>query len=111
MESNSSDYAVIDAGRWTAVRRRRWFFWALVVVYLPAIATVLHFTDSINVAVILFLIWAILLIIAVSLVATAKCPACGNNFNMRNGSLSFSTRCRHCGLLVRGEPASETRAG
>lgn len=111
VEKDSCDNAVIDAGRWTGIRRRRWFFWTLVVVYMPAIATALHFTESTNVAIILFLAWAVLLIIAVSLVATAKCPACGNNFNMRNGSLSFSTRCRHCGLLVRGEAGSEPTGG
>ncbi|HJV35261.1 hypothetical protein [Geomonas sp.] len=107
MNSKSSENAVMDAARWTGVRRRRWFFWGLVVVYMPAIATALHFTESMQVAGILFLSWAILLIIAVCLVATAKCPACANNFYMRNGSLSFSARCRHCGLVVRGEPGRE----
>lgn len=106
MEYGTGEGAVIDVARWAGIRRRRWFFWSLVLGYMPVVATVLHFTESNKLAAVFFVAWALLLVIAVSLVAIAKCPACGNNFSMRNGSLSFSARCRHCGLHVQGEPAA-----
>jgi uncharacterized membrane protein YdjX (TVP38/TMEM64 family) len=86
----------------TTIRRRRWFVWTTMLLYLPGTAIILELTDSWGTIGIFFSIWAVLLIVAVSLLAGAKCPRCGNSFHMANSTLSFFARCRHCGLHVGG---------
>jgi len=91
------------------IRKRRLFLWGVILVYLPAALTTLQWTQSYTLIGILFLAWLASLCIAVALVACAKCPACGNNFHMRNSALSFLPRCCHCGVGARA--ASPVRPG
>jgi multidrug transporter EmrE-like cation transporter len=92
-----STYAAMLA----TIRRRRWYFWGLVLVYLPITITILKLTQSTMATGIAFGIWVAFLCIAVALMACAKCPACNNSFHMRNGTLSFSRNCCHCGINYR----------
>ena len=83
------------------IRKRRWFLWALLLVYIPASVTTLQFTQSNKSIGLLFLLWLIALCVSVTLLACCKCPRCGNSFHMRNSGLSFSRKCSHCGLHIR----------
>jgi hypothetical protein len=85
------------------IRRRRWYLWGLILIYMPASVTTLQLTQSYTSTGILVFIWFIVLCIAVTLAAVAKCPRCGNTFHMRNSTLSFYRKCRHCGLQISGD--------
>jgi hypothetical protein len=80
------------------IRRRRWYFWCLILFYMPAAVMALQLTQSYKTVGIVFVIWLILLCIVVALVASAECPRCGNTFHMRNSTLSYGRKCRHCEL-------------
>lgn len=85
------------------IRRRRWFLWGMILIYIPTSVTTLQLTQSYKLLSFMFLIWLILLCIAVTLMACSKCPRCGNSFHMRNSTLSFSQKCCHCRLHISGE--------
>jgi hypothetical protein len=85
------------------IRRRRWYLWGLILIYTPATVATLQLTQSYRMTGIVFLIWFILLFIVATLAASSKCPRCGNNFHMRNSTLSFFRKCRHCGLHICGD--------
>ena len=93
---NPSTYGTMLA----MIRKRRWFLWGLILIYIPASVTTLQWTQSYKTIGGLFLIWLIMLCIAVGLMACSKCPRCGNNFHMRNSTLSFLRKCSHCGLHI-----------
>ena len=97
----SGDDPTTDGAMLTIIRRRRWYLWGLILIYIPAALTTLQFTQSYRLIGILFSIWLILLCTAVTLVACAKCPSCGNRFHMRDSSLSFLRKCSHCGLHIK----------
>ncbi|HEY3309136.1 MAG TPA: hypothetical protein VGJ93_11830 [Desulfuromonadaceae bacterium] len=80
------------------IRRRRWYFWLIIMVYLPATWSTLAYSHSYRITGIVFAIWFVLLCVIIVLLATAKCPSCGKYFHMRNASLSIYRSCRHCGL-------------
>jgi hypothetical protein len=80
------------------IRRRRWYLWGLILIYMPVSVKTLQATQSYKATGIVFLVWFVLLCIAVTLTAIAKCPGCGNSFHMRNSTLAYSRKCRHCGL-------------
>ena len=82
------------------IRRRRWYLWGLILFYMPVAVTTLQLTQSYKAVGIVFMVWIILLCLVVTLTATAKCPQCGNSFHMRNSTLSYFRKCRHCGLHV-----------
>jgi len=80
------------------IRRRRWYLWGLILIYMPASVSTLQLTQSYTATGIVVLIWIVLLCIVVTLTAIAKCPRCGNNFHMRNSTLTYHRKCRYCGL-------------
>jgi hypothetical protein len=85
------------------IRRRRWFLWGIISIYIPASAAMLQSALPNRGLVGVFSAWFILLCLAVTLLACSKCPRCGNNFHMRNSTLSFFRNCCHCGLHIGGE--------
>ncbi|MCM0080851.1 hypothetical protein L4X63_04525 [Geomonas sp. Red32] len=84
------------------IRRRRWYLWGLILLYLPVTMTILRLTESVKVTGAFFGIWVVLLCVAMALYACCKCPGCGKTFHMKNSTLSFSRKCRHCGLDISG---------
>lgn len=95
------EYAVdpkTHAAMLAVIRRRKWYLWGLILVYLPATYTSLKVTQSFSTTCAVFGVWFVLLCAAVTLMALSKCPRCGQTFHMRNSTLSFSGKCRHCGL-------------
>ncbi len=80
------------------IRRRRWFFWIIIMAYLPAMLIALQSSQPNQAIGIVFLVWILFLIVAVSLLALVRCPQCGNCFHM-NGFLFRPVRkCFHCKL-------------
>lgn len=90
------------------IRRRRWYLWGVIMVYMPVSVLTLQVTQSYKATAVVLLIWIIVLCIAVTLTAIAPCPRCGNSFHMRNATLSYFRKCRHCGLHL---CADKQRAG
>lgn len=93
---NPSEYGPMLA----VIRRRRWYLWGLIIIYMPIAVATLQFTQSIRTIGAAFGAWVILLCVAVALMAAALCPRCGKNFHMRHSTLGFSRKCRHCGLSL-----------
>ena len=82
------------------IRRRRWYLWGLILIYMPVSVMTLQLTQSYKTTGIVCMIWFILLCIVVTLTAISKCPRCSNSFHMRNSTLSYFRKCRHCGLHI-----------
>lgn len=89
------------------VRRRRLYLWGLILIYMPVALSTLQLSQSFKVTGIVLIFWLILLCIVVTLTAIAKCPRCGNNFHMRNSTLSYRRKCRYCGLHLCADKLSE----
>ncbi len=98
MEHDTSSSPIAYKPLLAVIRRRRWYLWALIIVYMPASVLTLQLTQSYKATGLVLLIWLILLCTVVTLTAIAKCPRCGDNFHMRNSTLSYFRKCRHCGL-------------
>jgi hypothetical protein len=96
MEPSDTENNFIDPMLLSTVRRRRWFWFSLILGYIPATAVVLNYASSMQQACVFFGVWFVLLCLATVLLALSKCPRCGNTFHMRNSSLSFFSKCRHC---------------
>ena len=80
------------------IRRRRWFFWAVIMCYLPAMLVSLKSTQPGLAVGVTFASWIFFLTVSVVLVALVRCPQCGNCFHM-NGFLFRPVRkCFHCSL-------------
>ena len=101
VEPDNSDNSATAATMLAMIRKRRWFLWGLILIYIPASVVLLQFTVSNKTLGILFLVWLLLLCIAVVLMAVSKCPRCGNYFHVRDSTLSFFPKCSHCGLHIR----------
>lgn len=102
METLNPENQLTDPAKLVVLRRRRWFLWTLILIYIPGTIVTLKFVSSMEQACIFFAVWFVLLIVATVLLATSRCPRCGNNFHMRNSSLSFLSKCRHCSFHISG---------
>ncbi len=80
------------------IRRRRWFLWIMILVYLPAMMFALRSPDAGHAVVTVFIIWILLLIVAVALMDLVRCPQCGNCFHMSGFLFRPVRKCFHCGL-------------
>lgn len=78
------------------VRRRRWCFWAIILVYMPLMGVAMKF----HLVTAAFLFWFVLLFGIVYYAALARCPRCGNYFHLHGMSLLFLRKCLHCQLHV-----------
>ncbi len=82
------------------IRRRRWYLWAVIIVYLPAMWTTLRLDPSHRAVVVVFVVWFVLLLFTATFSAIARCPRCGNYFHMHGMTLFYFRRCLHCQLHV-----------
>jgi len=80
------------------IRRRRWFFWIIIMAYLPAMLIALRTPQSTQAVGIVFVVWVLLLIVAVTLMALVRCPQCGNCFHMNGYMFRPVRKCFHCRL-------------
>ncbi len=93
------------------LRRRRWFLWGLILVYIPVIWTSLALTRSDRATGWVFAAWLVLVCVAVMRAAFAKCPRCGNYFHMNGFVPLYLRRCLHCGLhITENAPSDDAEA-
>ena len=89
--------AVLAAGL-VRIRRRRWYLWGALLVYLPAMLLTLRLSDALPVATTVFAIWFVATFVLAFYAALAPCPRCGNYFHMHGMTLLYWRRCLHCQL-------------
>ena len=89
------DQAMLRQGLQT-VRRRRWYLWLIILVYMPLMITAVKFSSA-GAA---FLFWCLVMVVIVGYSALARCPRCGNYFHMHGLTLLYLRKCLHCQLHV-----------
>lgn len=102
-QENSSPETKDLAPALKIIRKRRIVLWMVIIVYLPAMWTTLQLTQSYNKTAVAFIIWVILLTVAATVAAVARCPGCGNYFHMHGATLLFLRKCLHCGLHINAD--------
>ena len=95
----NGDEARIASGL-RALRRRRWFLWGVILIYVPMIWLSLELTGSDRKTGVVFAVWLVFVCIAVFLAAFARCPRCGNHFHMHGVIPMYLRKCLHCQLHV-----------
>lgn len=80
------------------VRRRRWFLWGVIGIYLPLIWLSLRLTRSDAHTAVVFAVWFAFLLAASCAASFVRCPRCGNYFHVHGFVPLFVRRCVHCGL-------------
>lgn len=94
------------------IRVRRWFLWLLILAYVPLMMVALRAQDAKQMVVMSFVVWVLLLIVAVSMMALARCPGCGHCFHMSGYLFRPVRRCFECGLhLTADKQALKDQAG
>ena len=91
------------------IRRRRWYLWLEIIVYLPAMWTTMQIAPSYPVLATVFVIWFILLWVVVGYSALARCPRCGNYFHMHGMTLLYLRRCLHCQLKINADKKAKQK--
>ena len=92
------------------IRRRRWFLWGTLLVYLPAIWLSLRITRSDAATGVVFGVWFVVLLVASCTASFAACPRCGNYFHVHGFVPLFTRRCLHCGLHVSADKRKDLPA-
>ncbi|MEA3333711.1 MAG: hypothetical protein U9Q58_08950 [Pseudomonadota bacterium] len=82
------------------LRRRRCFFWGVILIYIPSIWLSLRLTNSDRQTAKVFAVWFLLVLISSIFTAVGKCPRCGNLFHVNGFMPLFLRRCLHCGLHI-----------
>ncbi|MDK9717351.1 MAG: hypothetical protein OEL57_05510 [Trichlorobacter sp.] len=78
------------------IRRRRKYFFATVIAYMPAMWLANKISPTFRSMAITFSIWVVVLFITALYSALARCPRCGHYFHMNGMSLLYLRRCLHC---------------
>jgi hypothetical protein len=82
------------------IRRRRKYFFATVIFYLPLMFLANKISPTFRSMAITFVVWVVILFVTALYSALARCPRCGNYFHMHGMSLLYLRRCLHCQLHV-----------
>jgi hypothetical protein len=82
------------------LRRRRWYLWSVILIYLPLMWTTLGLTANFPMRAAVFGGWFLLLLISALLAALARCPRCGNYFHVHGMSFLPLRQCLHCQLHI-----------
>ena len=102
-----SEELTIDAAKFgpalRLIRRRRWYLWIVILAYLPAMWLTLKLMPLHKVLGSVFLVWFVLLFIAVLVSAVVRCPRCGNYFHMNGMTLLYLRKCLHCQLHINAD--------
>lgn len=80
------------------IRRRRWYLWGLIAIYLPLMLSLLERDAAFNTLATTFLLWFIAVFSIALYAAVARCPRCGNYFHMHGMTLLYLRKCLHCQL-------------
>lgn len=81
-------------------RRRRKYFFATVLIYLPALLITYKISPTNKAMGTLFSVWVAILIMVTFMVAVSKCPRCGNYFHVHGMTLLILRKCLHCQLHI-----------
>ena len=81
-------------------RRRRTYFFATVLLYIPALLITHRISPTNRAMGTVFGIWVVVLIVVTFLTALCKCPRCGNYFHMNGMTFLILRRCLHCQLHI-----------
>ncbi len=98
-EKQTTDPAEFGPGL-RIVRRRRWYLWVVILVYVPAMWLTLKVSPTYRAVEIVFAVWFVIVFAAATYSALARCPRCGNYFHMHGMTLLFLRKCLHCQLHV-----------
>jgi hypothetical protein len=85
------------------IRVRRWFFFGVVLIYVPALLVVLRVSQSGQTTLTMFGIWVFVLIISVVLAATVRCPRCKGHYHTNGPTFLPVRKCVHCGLFINAD--------
>ena len=89
-------------------RRRRKYFFASVLIYIPVLYLTLKILPTNKAMGTVFGIWFVLLVVVTFLVALCKCPRCGNYFHLHGMTLLILRKCLHCQLHISSDVIPET---
>jgi uncharacterized membrane protein len=92
-ENQAIDKAVLRGGL-RAVRRRRWYLWMIILVYMPLMGVAMTYKAVGPV----FIGWFVVMFVIALYAALARCPRCGNYFHMHGMTLLYLRKCLHCQL-------------
>lgn len=84
------------------IRRRRKYFFATIILYMPLMWVANKISPTFRSMAITFGIWVVLLFITALYSALARCPRCGHYFHMNGMSLLYLRRCLHCQQHISG---------
>lgn len=99
-EKKTEDFSKFAIGL-SKLRRRRWFLLGVILVYVPFIWLAPRLTNFGCQTGKVFIVWFLLVLVSSILMATSKCPCCGNFFHIKElAPLYLRSRCLHCGLHI-----------
>jgi len=87
------------------IRRRRKYFFATIISYMPAMWLANKISPTLRSMAIAFSLWVVFLFVAALYSALARCPRCGQYFHMHGMSLMYLRRCLHCQLHITADKA------
>ena len=93
----AEDLAILRRGL-ARIRRRRWYLWFVLIIYLPTMWTTQKITRSFNDSLPVFFIWFLVLLAVMGISASTRCPRCRNYFHVNGMTLLYLRKCLHCQL-------------
>lgn len=85
------------------IRKCRWFFFGVVLIYVPALLATLRLSQSGRTTATMFGIWVFFLVVSVVFAAIVKCPRCKQYFHTNGPTFLPVRKCVHCGLPVNAD--------
>ncbi len=96
----AEDFSKLTLGL-SKLRRRRWSLLGVILVYAPLIWLAPRLANSGCQTDKVFIVWFLSVLVSSILVATGKCPRCGNLFHIKGlAPLYLRNRCLHCSLDI-----------
>ncbi len=96
-EGQPLDKTVLHRGL-KIVRRRRWYLWAIILLYMPMMLLAMKSLPSIKAVSGVFFFWFVIMFSIALFAAVARCPRCGNYFHVNGMTLLYLRKCLHCQL-------------
>lgn len=85
------------------IRKCRWFFFGVVLIYVPALLVTLRLSQSGRTTATLFGVWVFFLVLSVVFAAVVKCPRCKQYFHTNGPTFLPVRKCVHCSLPVNAD--------
>jgi hypothetical protein len=100
--ADTEDFTAYSQGL-GSIRRRRWFLWLTIIMYIPSIWVSLQLTHSDRTTFMVFVIWFAVTAYASGYAAIARCPRCKNYFHLKGVLSLYLRRCMHCDLHLNSD--------